>query len=468
MKVAMVSVLLPLVFLGLFLKSKEQQVFASYRHFFKNTFKEILLYFNIFEIQFPESYVLNQKLLGLHVKDIEKDAYTAFPILKELKQKDYFRIFKVNLHIPCKYLKANEEKCKEIKKCSVCECDQDEIPYNFRTNEIEIIENKMSTEDLKKTFIESKLYKDILGIYAPSDEGFLSYVDLVYNSPSFTAYEGRNIWNKIYKENCFQKEENKCHEMKSFYKIISGMQSNIAILSSEYHYLKNDFVFGDMHTEHVIKSDYFKKQNYAYNMQFFKDKIALYPERIENLYFTFAILLRAMCRLKALVSQCKCNSGHAQNDQEALKVLNDLLGSYYHSCSSEEFLEPIFPTQGKEILAKFMNITNILDCVPCVKCRLHGKLKTTALQIALVEGMSYEHIGSLERNEITALINSLYYFADSIIILNKFQERQKLKRATFIVYLMAFCFFLILIIYAVIFITVRNCKKSKKKKKKIS
>ncbi|KMZ93042.1 endoplasmic reticulum oxidoreductin [Plasmodium vivax Mauritania I] len=467
MKLAVVSVLLPVLFLGLFLKSKDQEVLLSYGHFLKNTFKELLLFFNIFDIEFPPSYVQNEKLLGLHVRDIEKDAYTAYPILKELKQKDYFRIFKVNLHIPCKLSKVNE-KCKEIKKCSVCECHDDEIPYNFRTNEIEIIEDKMSSEDLKKTFIESKLYKDILGIYAPSDEGFLSYVDLVYNSPSFTAYEGRNIWNKIYRENCFQKEENKCHEMKSFYKIISGMQSNIAILSAEYHYLKNDFVFGDMHTDDVMKSDYFKKQNYEYSMQFFKEKIALYPERIENLYFTFAILLRAMCRLKSLVSQCKCNSGHAQNDKEALEMLNDLLGSFYHSCASEQFLEPIFPTQGKEILAKFMNITNILDCVPCVKCRLHGKLKTTALQIALVEGMSYEHIGSLERNEITALINSLYYFADSIIILNKFEERQKLKRATFIFYLLSFCFFLILIIYSIVFITVRNCKKMKKKKKKIS
>ncbi|GAW81008.1 endoplasmic reticulum oxidoreductin [Plasmodium gonderi] len=465
MKIAVISVLLPIIFTGLFLKTKEQDTFISYGVILKERFKEILLYFNIFDIEFPSSYVHNEKILGLHVRDIEKDAYEVYPILKELKQKDYFRIFKVNLHIPCKILKVNE-KCKEMKKCSVCECENEEIPYNFRTNEIEIIEDKMSNEDLKKTFIENKLYKDILGIYATSDEGFLTYVDLVYNSPSFTAYEGRNIWNKIYKENCFQNEKNGCKEMKSFYRIISGMQSNIAILSAEYYYLKNDFVFGDLHSVDVIKSDYFKKLNYDYNVNFFKEKIALYPERIENLYFTFAILLRAMCRLKPLVSQCKCNSGQEQNDKEALKLLDNLLGNLYHACSSKEFLEPIFPTHGKEILAKFMNITNILDCVPCVKCRLHGKLKTTALQIALVEGMSNEHIGSLERNEITALINSLYYFADSIIILNKFEERLKLKRATFIFYLLSFCLCIILIVYSVIFITVRNYNKEKKKKKK--
>lgn len=48
---------------------------------------------------------------------------------------------------------------------------------------------------------------------------------------------------------------------------------------------------------------------------------------------------------------------------------------------------------------------------------LHAHMR--ALSLPPQEGMSYEHIGSLERNEITALINSLYYFADSIIILNK-------------------------------------------------
>ncbi|KAI4838360.1 endoplasmic reticulum oxidoreductin [Plasmodium brasilianum] len=463
MKISIVSFFLALILFCAFLKTRYFDFFISYREKINEHFNEILLYFNIFEIKFPSSYINNEKLLGLHVQDIEKDAYKIYPILKELKQKDYFRIFKVNLHLSCKFLKVNE-KCKELKKCNVCECENDDIPYNFRTNEIEIIEDKLSNEDLKKTFTESKLYKDILGIYAPSNEGFISYVDLVFNSPSFTDYEGKNIWNMIYKENCFQHSENECKEMNSFYKIISGMQSNIAVLSSEYYYLKNDFVFGEMYKDNSIKNDYFKNINYDYNITFFKEKIALHPDRIENLYFTFAILLRALCRLKSLFRQCKCNSGFEENDKEAIKLLNDLLEQGYHSCLSEEFLEPIFPTHGKEILSKFMNITNILDCVPCVKCRLHGKLKTTALQIALVEGVSYEHIGSLERNEITAIINALYYFADSILIINKFEERLKLKKALFIFYLLSFCLFLFLIIYSIIFITVRNHNKKKKRK----
>ncbi|CZT98902.1 hypothetical protein PFAG_03342 [Plasmodium falciparum Santa Lucia] len=463
MKICLIPVFLSLIiYVILFLKGKKIGDLYITEHL-RNKFENILLYFNIFEVQYPESYLNNEKLLGLHVRDIEKDAYRAYPILKELKQKDYFRIFKVNLHLSCKVFLKGNEKCKEIKKCSVCECEQDEIPYNFRTNEIEIIENKMTNEDLKKTFIESKLYKDILGIYAPSNEGFISYVDLVYNSPSFTAYEGRNIWNMIYKENCFQNEKSECEEMNSFYKIISGMQSNIAVLSSEYFYLKNDFLFGEIQINNKFNNDYFKNLNYDYSVTFFKEKIGLYPERIENLYFTFAILLRSMCRLKSLFKQCKCNSGYEQNDKEAVRLLDDLLENFYHSCSSKEFLEPLFPQHGKDILSKFMNITNILDCVPCVKCRLHGKLKTTALQIALVEGVSDEHIGSLERNEITALINALYYFADSILIINKFEDRLKLKKTIFIFYVLSFSLFLFLVIYSIIFLTIRNYKKKKKK-----
>ncbi|KNC36840.1 endoplasmic reticulum oxidoreductin [Plasmodium falciparum RAJ116] len=309
MKICLIPVFLSLIiYVILFLKGKKKgDLYIT--ELLRNKFENILLYFNIFEVQYPESYLNNEKLLGLHVRDIEKDAYRAYPILKELKQKDYFRIFKVNLHLSCKVFLKGNEKCKEIKKCSVCECEQDEIPYNFRTNEIEIIENKMTNEDLKKTFIES--------------------------------YE--------------------------------------------------------------------------------------------------------------------------QNDKEAVRLLDDLLENFYHSCSSKEFLEPLFPQHGKDILSKFMNITNILDCVPCVKCRLHGKLKTTALQIALVEGVSDEHIGSLERNEITALINALYYFADSILIINKFEDRLKLKKTIFIFYELSFSLFLFLEIYSIIFLTIRNYKKKKKK-----
>ncbi|SOV15688.1 endoplasmic reticulum oxidoreductin, putative [Plasmodium sp. gorilla clade G2] len=463
MRILLIPLILSLItYAIIFLKGKKiSYIYISDN--IRNKFENILLYFNIFEVQYPQSYINNEKLLGLHVRDIEKDAYRVYPILKELKQKDYFRVFKVNLHLSCKAFLKGNEKCKEIKKCSICECEQDEIPYNFRTNEIEIIENKMTNEDLKKTFIESKLYKDILGIYAPSNEGFISYVDLVYNSPSFTAYEGRNIWNMIYKENCFQNEKSECEEMNSFYKIISGMQSNIAVLSSEYFYLKNDFVFGEIQMNNKFNNDYLKNLNYDYSVTFFKEKIGLYPERIENLYFTFAILLRSMCRLKSLFKQCKCNSGYEQNDKEAVRLLDDLLENFYHSCSSKEFLEPLFPQHGKDILSKFMNITNILDCVPCVKCRLHGKLKTTALQIALVEGVSDEHIGSLERNEITALINALYYFADSILIINKFEDRLKLKKTIFIFYVLSFSLFLFLVIYSIVFLTIRNYKKKKKK-----
>ncbi|SCO62080.1 endoplasmic reticulum oxidoreductin, putative [Plasmodium berghei] len=647
MKIYLISYVVPILVYLLYILLNNQKGLSKYNNYINSKLNDVLLFFNIYEIKFPNSYNNNEQILGLHIRDIEEDSRVAYEILKELTQKNYFRIFKVNLHVPCKLQKISE-KCNEKTKCSVCECTEDEIPYNFRTNEVEIIHDQYAQEDLKKTFIASKLYKDILGTYVPSDEGFLSYVDLIYNSPSYTAYEGKSIWNRIYLENCFQNGENACKEMNNFYKIISGMQSSIAALASEYYYLKNDFVFGDMHTDNTIKNHYIKKidydynlsffkekialypdrienlyftfaillralcrlkplfsqckcnsedeipynfrtneveiihdqyaqedlkktfiasklykdilgtyvpsdegflsyvdliynspsytayegksiwnriylencfQNgenackemnnfykiisgmqssiaalaseyyylkndfvfgdmhtdntiknhyikkidYDYNLSFFKEKIALYPDRIENLYFTFAILLRALCRLKPLFSQCKCNSGIKENDKDAFKLLNEFLGKQYHSCSSEEFLEPIFPTHGKEILSKFMNITSILDCVPCIKCKLHGKLKTTALQIALVEGVGDEHIGSLERNEATALINAIYHFADSILIIKKFEERLKLKKTLFIFYLVSLILFILLLLLSIIFINMRTLRKKKKK-----
>lgn len=423
----------------------------------------ILLHFNIFNIQYPESYQNNEKVRGVFIRDIEKDAYKVYPILKNLKQKDYFRVFKVNLHKTCTFFKMNE-KCTNKRHCSVCECEDNEIPENFKTNSFEIIESKTNTEDMKKTFLKNELYSDILGIYDNSGDGFVSYIDLVYNSPSYTGYKGRYIWDKIYKENCFSDNENECKEIKNFYNIISGMQSNIALLSSEYFYLLNEKELERTKLDSQFFSESHPQLKYTYNISFFKEKIALYPKRIENLFFTFAILLRAVCRLKNLFKQCKCNSGYEDNDKEAVSLLNELLENSYFSCSSKEFLEPLFPTQGNPILHKFSNITKIIDCVPCVKCRLHGKLKTAALQIALIEGVSDKNIGSLERNEITAFINALYYFADSIIIIKKFEERLKIRKMFFIFFFFALLLFKCLLIYSIIFLINRKSKKQKMKK----
>ncbi|CAN0331265.1 unnamed protein product, partial [Ectocarpus fasciculatus] len=74
----------------------------------------------------------------------------------------------------------------------------------------------------------------------------------------------------------------------------------------------------------------------------------------------------------------------------------------------------------QEFMHKFHNISRIMDCVGCEKCKLWGKLETlglgTALKIMLfssdVEGE--QDLKSLSRNELIALVNTAAQLAKSV------------------------------------------------------
>ena len=80
----------------------------------------------------------------------------------------------------------------------------------------------------------------------------------------------------------------------------------------------------------------------------------------------------------------------------------------------------------KEIQTKFYNISRILDCVSCEKCRLNGKVQIkglgTAMKILFHPGSTIEKGGlDLKKTEIISLINLLYKLSES---LNYYEEYQ--------------------------------------------
>lgn len=94
-----------------------------------------------------------------------------------------------------------------------------------------------------------------------------------------------------------------------------------------------------------------------------------------------------------------------------------------------------------EFKQHFRNITRIMDCVGCDKCRLWGKLQTQGLGTALkilfsgkfdfvADGTSIDVSDKrkfqLQRNEIVALVNAIGRLSTSIYKLDDF--RHMLKR----------------------------------------
>lgn len=87
-----------------------------------------------------------------------------------------------------------------------------------------------------------------------------------------------------------------------------------------------------------------------------------------------------------------------------------------------------------EFKQHFRNITRIMDCVGCDKCRLWGKLQTqglgTALKILFSGQFDYDTAGNLvnkkemqlQRNEIVSLLNAIGRLSTSIYKLDDFRQ----------------------------------------------
>lgn len=86
----------------------------------------------------------------------------------------------------------------------------------------------------------------------------------------------------------------------------------------------------------------------------------------------------------------------------------------------------------EEFRVKFLNISRIMDCVGCDKCRVWGKLQTQGMGTALKILFSGNFDNSnepqpveqqLKRTEIVSLVNALGKLSSSIFSLENFRKQ---------------------------------------------
>ena len=85
----------------------------------------------------------------------------------------------------------------------------------------------------------------------------------------------------------------------------------------------------------------------------------------------------------------------------------------------------------KVFKSNFRNISRIMDCVSCQKCRLWGKIQTfglgTALKILYTFNSYYKLIRvdqiKLNRQELVALINTFHRIAESVALAKDFERK---------------------------------------------
>ena len=328
------------------------------------------------------------------------------------------------------------------------------------------------------------------------------YVSLVDNPERFTGYAGpgaRQVWETIYRENCFSKRpeneksaarplpfgssdfsafrgpaaqelrsvihdhhlqqslsddsdsgsesldglefEDECLEKRVFYRIISGMHASISTHLC-YNYLNTT------------------TGTWSPNLACYEERLHKHPERISNIYFNYALVARAVGKVGRHIHDyvfCSADPAQDRRTQQLVLTLADAIASGPRifdetlmftdpdastasasarlskpsSSSSAPGLDPASSSAEIDLKddfrARFRNVSRIMDCVGCDKCRLWGKLQTAGYGAALKVLFEFDENDSsrdppLRRTELVALVNTLDRLSHSIAAAGEFGE----------------------------------------------
>ncbi|XP_043367346.1 ERO1-like protein beta isoform X4 [Dermochelys coriacea] len=380
------------------------------------------------------------------------NTYKIFPKIQKLQERDYFRYYKYSK-------RANNTK--ELEDCE-------------QANKLGAINSTLSNQS-KEAFIDWARYDDSQDHFCELDDERspdAQYVDLLLNPERYTGYKGASawrVWNSIYEENCFKPRsvyrplnplassrdlylqlfsfffffpgeddgesfytwlEGLCLEKRVFYKLISGLHVSINL-----HLCAN-----------YLLEETWGKPRWGHNVKEFIHRFDPIetkgegPRRLKNLYFLYLIELRALSKVAPYFERSFVDlyTGNVQEDAESKTLLLDIFRDtksfpmHFNEKSMFAGDKKGAKSLKEEFRLHFKNISRIMDCVGCDKCRLWGKLQTQGLGTALKILFSEKEIQNLPENspskgfqltrqEIVALLNAFGRLSTSIKELQNFK-----------------------------------------------
>lgn len=416
-------------------------------------------YFHIKERKFlHESTIEDTNITLSYLVNQNKDFF--YPKVSDIVSRKFFKIFKVDLESECPFW-AMEKVCKTEGGCSVCKCDADDVPISWQITK----KNRVNTflgQELKGKKMKWNETNQQESWFPESDDSDYTYVNLLMNPETNTGYDGKEaskIWMTIYKENCFHggKVEDMCLEERVFYRLLSGIHMTITSKISAYYFKNPAWVERE---EYQKRKSHGKDTPFVYtydmylpNLEMFDRVIMRFPERIQNMFFLYSFTLRAMQKAKNFLINYDYSTDNPVEDAETKKLVQDLLKSQIldlglnDNQENENLKSPVPPSsccfdesclfnsqchtngQGKQeflsqMKAHFRNVSKLMDCVSCERCKLWAKLQMLGLSVALriVMAESQDELDKittkLSRNEIIALINSFKQQSQSIQVLD--------------------------------------------------
>ncbi|KAL2165345.1 hypothetical protein VTH06DRAFT_642 [Thermothelomyces fergusii] len=314
------------------------------------------------------------------------------------------------------------------------------------------------------------------------------YVSLLRNPERFTGYAGdgaRQVWDAIYRENCFQRSsfprsaalgrddtsprpggpaamdfkavleaagrqqalaelrqhnprtpfaaktgyehEDECLEKRVFYRVISGMHASIST------HLCWDFLNQTT-------------GRWQPNLGCYLGRLHAHPDRISNLYFNYALLTRAVAKLGPHLARpgdyTFCLGDPDQDAATRAKVMAVAERAASVPQTLDEslmFRDGEGPSLKEDFRNRFRNVSRLMDCVGCDKCRLWGKLQTAGYGTALKVLFEFDNnnndndpapaapdpapsVPVLKRTELVALFNTYARLSNSLEAVQKFRK----------------------------------------------
>lgn len=476
------------------LRNPERKVLMSARY--------AILFLLLFQA-YPSNAVVQ-----ISPKAIVSDACASYSTLDDLNRDlspslldvtqntDFFSYYRLNLFgKECPFWSDSNSMCGNI-ACAVNTLDNEEdIPKIWRAEELGKLEGPKASHPGKRLQAERGPKKPLQGMLGdnvgescvveyddecderdycvPDDEGSSGkgdYVSLVDNPERFTGYAGegtKQVWDAIYKENCFSKEsfpksaylgssspfslkgeaanqlqsvirerarqqaleeqqklvpetpfvsetglenEGECLEKRVFYRVISGMHTSIST--------------------HIC-AEYLNQTTGTWgpNFQCYKDRLHRFPDRVSNLYFNYALVLRAVTKLGPYLENYTFCSGDPAQDEITHAKVSALTSQAARAPQifdeSLMFVNGEGPSLKEDFKNRFRNVSRVMDCVGCDKCRLWGKLQTAgygaALKVLFESDDNNKDVPPLQRTELVALFNTLNRISSSLNSIKQFR-----------------------------------------------
>ncbi len=137
------------------------------------------------------------------------------------------------------------------------------------------------------------------------------------------------------------------------------------------------------------------------------------------MHFAYSFILRAINREHEKLANYPYQGISKEESEKTSELMREFLDQSVKSCeepfSEQNFFKEITEREFiEQVKPQFHNITKILDCVPCEKCRLHGKLQFTGLSAVMKIMFGHVQPYQLSRNEIVGLVNLMIKLSNSL------------------------------------------------------